>query len=957
MIPTTLRATLSLLLFLGALAAADPVANDQLLILPESGGQEYPLEADYSDADTALADLTFTIVSQPRHGTAVTHNLNVPGYKGVLKYTISQTQFDSLPDPPVTSFVWSVSDGTTTAQATVTIVFDDDYNERPQVADQTITCVAGNTGHFKLAWTDREDDPVSVTITTPPAAGSAAVVEGGTHLRFTAPDPFTEAVSVQWKASDAGDSEIATYTIAPPSGDRRVAVIVNQALYDDHLHPEVDRLLHDIANEGWYAPHLVRYAFDGAILDDSNTDAEAIWTILNDLYAEPEGLEGAILIGRLPIPVDDRTGNETHDDAYRHMAAFDTTHESTTDGADIWTSRFFAIKSDGSAYKYGDEVTLLRRGLDHNHAFRTGRTRLPSRAMLYHKTDKSTDNETIDNKTDRFEPVSDRLFDDFLVMRDAAPSNSVECGYTIGGHLFHAAAHATGSGNIDNGKWTFDLLHKTGAQAFFSCHTACALVYGGIFDQHLYTRDGSAVVVMSAGILAWPAVAERLDAGCPIGAAYFDEDRLGLIGITNHGDLTLALHYAPPNVLPTIDNLSVSPSSGEAPLVIDASVTASDSDDAVSWIEWFGQGYDLGRAAPTHSGADATQVQATYLTPGRHTLRVAVFDRYRGMAFKEKTIEVSPNSRLPIRVNGGGPTVLDSQNRRWIANQNKGNWGSSTWRNSDTAEPIPDTPDDAIYQQAICHSSSWRFEMPLASGDYRIALHFADLENGEAGVNVFDIDIEGSETYTDVDPAAEAGGQYQPLVYTHDLTVNDGSLELVFRPDAAASSIDKPNAFLNAIAILPVGADRAPVFTSAPALRAAPEANYTYAITGADNEGDALAFELLDGPAWLTLTDHGDGTASLAGTTPAGEYPISIRLSDGNLSATQSYTLVVATPPSRWRSIAIGANDALGPLPVAPRCDADPALRAIPAGDDHRFDGLTPHEAHSLDLRLLESDG
>gem|GEM_PF-2486517 len=55
-------------------------------------------------------------------------------------------------------------------------------------------------------------------------------------------------------------------------------------------------------------------------------------------------------------------------------------------------------------------------------------------------------------------------------------------------------------------------------------------------------------------------------------------------------------------------------------------------------------------------------------------------------------------------------------------------------------------------------------------------------------------------------------------------------------------------------------------------------------------------------PAWLSLTDHGDGTATLAGTPPAGSggvYDFSIGASNGvSPDASQPFTLYVDEPPS-----------------------------------------------------------
>ena len=93
----------------------------------------------------------------------------------------------------------------------------------------------------------------------------------------------------------------------------------------------------------------------------------------------------------------------------------------------------------------------------------------------------------------------------------------------------------------------------------------------------------------------------------------------------------------------------------------------------------------------------------------------------------------------------------------------------------------------------------------------------------------------------------------------------------------------------------------APSFTSAPALTATQDVTYTYAVAATDPDlphGDVLTVTAPTLPAWLTLTDHGNGTATLAGTpsnADVGGHPVVLRVSDsGGLTDTQSFTLTVA---------------------------------------------------------------
>jgi len=77
---------------------------------------------------------------------------------------------------------------------------------------------------------------------------------------------------------------------------------------------------------------------------------------------------------------------------------------------------------------------------------------------------------------------------------------------------------------------------------------------------------------------------------------------------------------------------------------------------------------------------------------------------------------------------------------------------------------------------------------------------------------------------------------------------------------------------------------------------------YTYAITTADADadaGDALTITAPTKPAWLTLVDHADRTATLGGTpTVAGDYAVVLQVTDGHASASQPFNITVSAPPT-----------------------------------------------------------
>ena len=78
----------------------------------------------------------------------------------------------------------------------------------------------------------------------------------------------------------------------------------------------------------------------------------------------------------------------------------------------------------------------------------------------------------------------------------------------------------------------------------------------------------------------------------------------------------------------------------------------------------------------------------------------------------------------------------------------------------------------------------------------------------------------------------------------------------------------------------------APTFTSTAVTAATEDSVYSYAITTDDvDAGDTLAITAATLPSWLSLTDNGDGTASLTGTptnTDVGDHSVVLEVSDGD---------------------------------------------------------------------------
>jgi hypothetical protein len=170
----------------------------------------------------------------------------------------------------------------------------------------------------------------------------------------------------------------------------------------------------------------------------------------------------------------------------------------------------------------------------------------------------------------------------------------------------------------------------------------------------------------------------------------------------------------------------------------------------------------------------------------------------------------------------------------------------------------------------------------------------------------------------------------------------------------------------------------APGFTSVPVTAATAGTPYSYAVAAVDPDGDALGFSLTVAPAWLALSDNGDGTAVLAGTPAvgdAGEASVTIGVSDPEgLSATQSFAVTVtiansapafvSTPVTAASegtpySYAVAANDADG-NPLAFSAPALPGwLTLTDNGDGTAVVSGTPTEADigANAVQLAVTDG
>ncbi len=91
-----------------------------------------------------------------------------------------------------------------------------------------------------------------------------------------------------------------------------------------------------------------------------------------------------------------------------------------------------------------------------------------------------------------------------------------------------------------------------------------------------------------------------------------------------------------------------------------------------------------------------------------------------------------------------------------------------------------------------------------------------------------------------------------------------------------------------------------PSFSSTPVTEVYATRPYSYNVTATDPDaGQTLTITKTAAPEWLTLTDNGNGTAKLRGTTATpGTYNVTLTVSDGIATATQTFAINVLVVPN-----------------------------------------------------------
>ncbi len=176
-------------------------------------------------------------------------------------------------------------------------------------------------------------------------------------------------------------------------------------------------------------------------------------------------------------------------------------------------------------------------------------------------------------------------------------------------------------------------------------------------------------------------------------------------------------------------------------------------------------------------------------------------------------------------------------------------------------------------------------------------------DNGGGFVNGVNGDIVGSDPM--LNSLADNGGP------TQTLSLQAGSPAINAGDDTAAPTTDQrgyPRVGTSDIGAYEYGSslvNHPPTFSSTEIDTAYSGTQYTYNISTTDADSDPMTITAPTLPSWLSLTDNGDGTATLSGTptdSNFGSNPVVLQVSDGTDSTQQSFDLSVVVQKRRFVS-------------------------------------------------------
>lgn len=140
----------------------------------------------------------------------------------------------------------------------------------------------------------------------------------------------------------------------------------------------------------------------------------------------------------------------------------------------------------------------------------------------------------------------------------------------------------------------------------------------------------------------------------------------------------------------------------------------------------------------------------------------------------------------PLRINVGGPRVIDSQSRTWIADPVVSVAGSQNVVSTASPIAVPagsDYPTD-VYRTMRTADGPLGYTLRVPNGQYTVRLKFAEIENLAIGQRIFEVRLQGSTVLQGFDIRRAAGAAFRALDLVFPVQVAAGELAVSLVPVA-----------------------------------------------------------------------------------------------------------------------------------------------------------------------------
>jgi tetratricopeptide (TPR) repeat protein len=141
-----------------------------------------------------------------------------------------------------------------------------------------------------------------------------------------------------------------------------------------------------------------------------------------------------------------------------------------------------------------------------------------------------------------------------------------------------------------------------------------------------------------------------------------------------------------------------------------------------------------------------------------------------------------------LRINCGGPEHAGAGGELWAADR----FSPAGWAQQYLPVEVAGTEEAPLYQRQRLFAGHGPepvgYRIPLPPGEYRVALHFAEVRFQAAGLRRFDVQVEGAAALEGYEPPLGAAE-----IRTFDRSVTGGCLDIVFIPrlgEAAVAAIE-----------------------------------------------------------------------------------------------------------------------------------------------------------------------